>query len=397
LIGVNAASALHYGFQAMMGRHLSIEEFGKMNAVFQFFGLIALPVTIFTSAMARRWAELERQSSEEGRTRLVESWKSLLMTVSIFVVAVFSLLAAASPWVGWWFQIGRSDILWLALAGGSCAILFSAASPYAMARQWFGWIAIAAILGAILRISMAWLGISLDRPFLGALLATSLYPALLLIIVLCKDGLPNPSRWKPSLNLLPAREFAAPSLVLLTLFFLSSVDLIVVSRVHSPETTGVFSQVMILARTMLFLVGPLSTVIFPKAASGATQKHGSEQYVVRKALTLGLAILVPAAGFLTLFAPQAIQILTGTVRPEVVLQLRLAVWCLLPVALAQLVLPALFARRQERWLFEVALIGALLPLGLIIFDSDIRHAYMVEATVGSLILVHAVVRSLSSR
>ncbi|MEI6876770.1 MAG: hypothetical protein WCL50_16765, partial [Spirochaetota bacterium] len=85
-------------------------------------------------------------------------------------------------------------------------------------------------------------------------------------------------------------------------------------------------------------------------------------------------------------------LLRGSADPEAVSLLRLAVWCLLPLSLCQLVVPALFARRQERHLLEFTLLAGLLPLGLALFRADLRQAFLVEGAVGLLLLAFTALR-----
>ncbi|NUN94131.1 MAG: hypothetical protein HUU04_10185 [Verrucomicrobiae bacterium] len=113
---------------------------------------------------------------------------------------------------------------------------------------------------------------------------------------------------------------------------------------------------------------------------------------MRPALALGACVLTPAAALLAWQAPLALTLLSGSADAEAVALLRLAVWCQLPLSLGQLVIPALFARRQERRLLEFTLLAGLLPLGLAFFRGDLRQAFLVEGAVGLLLLAFSAIR-----
>lgn len=164
-------------------------------------------------------------------------------------------------------------------------------------------------------------------------------------------------------------------------------DLLVIRRLYEPHQAGVFAQVMVLGRIILYLIGPLSTVIFPKTATSLLEGASfRETRVVRRALTLSAVILFVAASVISILAPLGFILLRGSSDPELVRLLRIAVWCLIPLSLCQLVIPSLFARRQERYLLEFALLSILLPVGLAVFRGNLIYAFLVEGSVGLLLL-----------
>lgn len=383
LIANNFASALHYVFQAMMKRQLSDADFGFMSSLIALGGFIALPFTIYANILTRQWAEFSNAKRHEEVDRL---WCALIVVATGFGLCAVLIGGFCMPWLAWWLQTKSSLSLLITIVSASFGIVFGMAGPLVTAKQWFGLLAVGGIAGAFFRIAVGFLGIHLGSPLNGAVIATFLSGSPLLFLILY--SIPRP-RWKslPFHQLLPSKkEWIAPALVVISSFCIMGVDLLIVRRVYDPTQAGTFAQVMILGRIILFLIGPLSLIVLPKTATSLVSSMDQEHFVVRRALALGLAILLIAATFICWLAPLEFQLLRGDSHPEFVQLLRIAVWCLVPLALCQLIIPALFARRQERFLLEFTLLSLLLPIGLFVFHKNLIQAFFVEGAVGVILL-----------
>ncbi len=386
----NLGAALNYVFQGMMARGLSAADFGLMNSLFALSGFLALPFTIYANMLARPWAEMTNASRGAETDRL---WYALLVAATLALGIAAALVVPFLPCLAWWFKTTNHTALLITLLGTGGGTVLGLAAPILTARQWFGALAVGGLAGAVIRLGLGWLGIHWGVPLSGAIAATSLGAGGTAIFAFRRLRWPG---WRdlPFRSLLPhAGEWTAPALSATALFLLCGADMLVVRRVYAPEAAGLFAQVMVLARIIFFLVGPMTAVIFPKTAtSHLDSASANETRVVRRALALGALILFPAAFILSLAAPTALQWLRGDADPAMIWHLRVAVWCLVPLSLGQLVIPSFFARRQERLLLEFTLLAALLPLGIALFHQRLLHAFLVEGAVGILLLAFVTAR-----
>lgn len=384
----NLGAAIGYVFQALMARALSVADFGLMNSLLAFGGLLALPAGIYGSLLQRQWAE----KVNAGRAAEADlEWRALLVAASAAAAFGAAIALTLTPVFGWWLRTDNFTAVIVTILASACGMVFSLAIPLATARQWFSALGIGSAAGALLRLALAWLGVHLAVPLSGAIAAGAAGGGILALIAFVRAQR-APRRELPFRRIVPAaREWAAPSLAAAALWLLCGSDLVVVRRVHAPQAAGVFAQVIVLARIIFFLIGPMTAVIFPKAAT-ALIASGASSRLLRPALALGACVLTPAAALLAWQAPLALTLLSGSADAEAVALLRLAVWCQLPLSLGQLVIPALFARRQERRLLEFTLLAGLLPLGLAFFRGDLRQAFLVEGAVGLLLLAFSAIR-----
>jgi len=390
LLANNSAAALHYVFQCMMGRSLSTEDFGLMNTLFSLVGFLSLPVSAYTLTLTRQWAELANASRHEEAERL---WYALVVVAGVFCLTGMLIAWWLTPWLAWWLKTQNETVICVAILGTGLGTVLSLANPFLVARQWFMPLAIGGIVGAGLRIGVAWMGIRWQVPLSGAVAATTLYGGVLAFFAFRRVRWPGWSQLSFQ-KLLPAKcELFASLLVAFSSFCLLGADLLVVRRLYDPYQAGLFAQVMILGRIIFFLIGPIGAVIFPKTATSLLNNtQPREEHVVRRGLIFGAVILLAAALAISLLAPIGFQLLRGSSDAIVVGYLRIAVWCLIPLSLSQLILPSLFARRQERLLLEFTLICTLLPAGLAIFRDNLIHAFLVEGAVGIFLLSFAAFR-----
>jgi len=377
----NVASALSYLFQAIMARHLSTADFGLMNALFGMLGFLSLPLTVCSTAWTRHWAELIKSGhAQEARC----SWWSMnLVAFGAGIIAV-ALLNLFSESIARWFNTTHITAVRIALAGGVLTVIFGFAGSIATAHQWFGVLASSAIFASLFRVSLGVWGIHFHFPLSGAIVATSCASSILFLFVAWRIP-PMPLHafsLKPLL--LPPHEWTGPVMASAAQFCMISSDMLVIRKVFDPQEAGVFAQVMILGKILFFVIAPLSVVILPKTARGGTSP--SEPRIVRRTLGMGFFILMATVLGLVLFAPLALRLLTGASHLLTVSNLRIALPCLVPLALCQLVIPSFLGRRQEKILLGFLLISALLPVGLL-FCGQLWHAFAVEGATGALLLL----------
>ncbi len=377
------ASALNYVFQCMMGRYLGLADFGLMNALFALGAFISLPVGIYTNMLMRQWAELTHASRDK---EVEQCWYALVVVVTIFCATSTLLALGFLPWIAWWLETTNLTVVCVTIIGTGLSMVLSLAGPLATARQWFYLLAFGGLLGAIFRIGIGWLGIYFKTPLSGAVVATTLFGGMIAAFTFCRISWPG---WNqlPFRQLLPSKkEWIAPALAALSTYCICGVDLLIIRRLYEPPEAGLFTQVIILGRIIFFLIGPISIVVFPKTATSLQRDLSHETKIVRRALALGATILLVAATGICLFADLGFQLLRGSSDPEVISYLRIAVWCLIPLSLCQLIIPSLFARRQERYLLEFTCLSGLLPLGLALFRGKLVYAFLVEGVVGVILL-----------
>jgi len=92
LTGANFLVGLgNYLFQGVVGRNLSLSEFGLMNGAFGLMAFLSLPVAAFSLAFSHYLAHYRSQSDEFRLKRMLQTMKRGLigLTVICSVAAIF--------------------------------------------------------------------------------------------------------------------------------------------------------------------------------------------------------------------------------------------------------------------------------------------------------------------
>jgi O-antigen/teichoic acid export membrane protein len=390
LVFNNLAAGINYLFQCVMGHHLSTSDFGLMNSLFQLSGFMALPVSIYAAIMTRHWAELSHVANHD---EINETWYSFSI-LTIGICLIISLAAfLCTPWISWWLKTENVWAIHLMIFGTCIMTILSLATPFAMARQWFSLLAFGALSGTLLRLGIAWWGIKTNIPLYGGVVGFCSIGITLFICVSLKTRWPGWSHLHFKKLWFKKSEWMSSVMLGLGSFFILGSDLLVVQRVYEPHEAGLFAQVTVLARIIFYLVGPLASIVLPKSATSLLEdQQPTEKKVLKRALQLSFLILVLAGIVISFLAPLAFKFLRGNVDAEAVFYLRIAVWCFIPISLCQLIIPSLFASRQEKTLVQFTSLSALLPVGIALFHHELIHAFLVEGSVGLLLLIYVLIR-----
>jgi O-antigen/teichoic acid export membrane protein len=385
LILVNLSSALNFVFQALMRRNLVDADFTLMNVLFRYIALFSLPFIIYTNSMGRRWAELQNAGRLQESNRL---WTAFIILLGGMSIVLSSALLPATASIASFLNTDHHWVISVSVICLGLNIIFYAAQTYTTAHQWFILLAVGAFAGALLRIGIAWIGIESGSPLSMAILAGSLSGLIIAIAVLLKTHWSNLKTLPFSDLALSRRELLAPMLAAVALFMICDADLLILKKFYDPSDVHVFTDVNVLARSIFFLIGPITYAVLPKTATTLLEKDSPrEKRIVRKALLLGAIVLILAAGTLNLLAPLAFTFLGATSSPQSLMYLRIAAWSLVPLSLCQLIIPSLVARRQEWYLIEFTLLSALLPLTLIFFRGSLIQVFLIEAVFGIFLLI----------
>jgi O-antigen/teichoic acid export membrane protein len=149
---------------------------------------------------------------------------------------------------------------------------------------------------------------------------------------------------------------------------------------------------------MIFVIGPIATVLLSKAATAEVEgAEARSRTAFVHSFYLAALVLLGAAGMLSLFAPWAMLLLTGSENEVSVHHLRIAVWCLIPTSLSQLAIPFFFGQRREGDLFGFFLIACLIPIGIGIYARDVMSIFYWEGVVGCLLLGYVFFRAYRKR
>ena len=361
-------------------------QFNIFDTALSALGILAIPALGMQASFAAQAAGTDSGSSRRELTAAAR--------VALGVLSALWLVLA-----GWWlirqkqimgaYNLSQPAMLWVLLCIWLMALLTPVPSGVLQGRQdflWFGW---ATLLNGVGRFTVLVVVVGgLGWGALGGLAGVLFGSALALGIVAWRtwDGLTGPAgrfAWRPWLTrLLPV------TVGLGALSFIMQADALVVREKLQPLLTADeidgYSAVRKIAQAMVFLIGALTSVMFPKVARSFQRSEETE--VLKLTVTLTACIGVAGATLATLFPELPLRLLS----PERLLASKALVsaycWALVPLALANVLVWSLLARECYRAVPWLAALAAGDWLALRTFHERLLTVIAVTALFGLALL-----------
>jgi O-antigen/teichoic acid export membrane protein len=329
------------------------EEYGLFVALMAIVSLLNTPSNGLQSTLAYQTASAvtpEQARQLRGTVRrilqaLFGIWLLVLLATLFFqsrLMTDFKIYHPASLWVT--MLIGL-PVLWLPVLSG----ILQGKQDF----LWLGWQSILNSIGrcAAIFVIVRIMGVHVTGAMAGVLVGscTSLaicvwqaWPVL--------RGPADPVDWKGWL-----RSVIPLTLGLGAAAFMLSADMIIVRRFF-PEQSGLYSAVAVIGKALMFLVIPMTQVMFPKVVQAAARLERTDVMTQALAAT-GLIGAVAAIGC-TLFPELPLKVLFDALFLPAKSLVGWYAWCILPVTLANVLINNLMARQHYRsvpWLVGIAI------------------------------------------
>ena len=294
-VGGAASFAAH-----IFAKDMPKEEYGGFTAMLQLLNLIAIPAIGLQAVFAVKAAQRKSETDDFRMAR--EQWAItvvvLALALVVFIVARLkgdSLVTALSL-PSWW-------VLALTLGAGVFALLMPMMFGVLQGRQnflWLGWALLS--LGVLRLAAMAGLIRLQNETAINGMIAVAGGYVLAFGIAVCTAKLPRLelAEWLPSVTRIDWRDLAKRFLPLSvgggTVIFMMSVDMVVVQRYFDDAQTGYYAAAGMIGRALIFFVGPMVAVMFPKIVKSHAEQKPTDVLRFTLMLTAGLCAVAILLG-----------------------------------------------------------------------------------------------------
>ncbi|MFO1531809.1 MAG: hypothetical protein U1F77_19255 [Kiritimatiellia bacterium] len=268
LVGCSVAvGALGVVFQSMCGRMLRPAEYGALVALLNAVTVLAVPLQALSVAVTRRTADLHAAGLPGNIRALVVLWTRRMIGPALLVLG---LSFAAGDWLSDALRIGRAAPAWILGINLALTLAVPATTAALSGVQAFRTVSAYLVLHAVLRILLAWACLTFAFRAAGWVMLGNA-GATALAWLFCAVAL-----WR----LVPAGPvnagaaaggaggFALLSLpALMGYHVLSAGDVILAKRLFAPDTAGLYAQVAVAARMVIWLPLPVAKAMFPKVTA----------------------------------------------------------------------------------------------------------------------------------
>jgi O-antigen/teichoic acid export membrane protein len=361
LVMMVLANALNYLFQVLMGRMLTVEEFGTMNALFSWVAIVTMPVGVVTTTTARYIATYKATGESFKIAKLL---RRLFGYLALGAVVVLVFGAILSPTLSKYSNINNTLLIVLlsvTLSTGMFLPLLTGAVQgtkqfLKLGLLNFGSTSVKLVLG----VGLVWLGYHLYG-VMTALIASNL--AMTLVgLYLIRSYVKPQSRANSENLILGKKDIARYAMIAfainLCIALLSNVDMVFVKRFFSDSLAGLYGTAALFGRLVIYIPSALVLAMFPIAAEAEASGSGSRA-VLMKALFYVSGLSVLAAAVLNLFADLAVKLLMGAKFLPAVPYVRMTALMAIPVGLMVTLANYCMAIKKMRMLAVSLAVGCL--------------------------------------
>ncbi len=362
----------NYCFQFIMGRYLTLEDYGTMNALLSLSMTITLPTSAIMLVVAK-YASMYRATGETGNIASLYTYS--LKRIGIIGALVAIPLVVSSDYVREYLRIDDMTPIIILTFGIFWAFILTVNLGILQGTQRFYYLGSGIGLGGFLRLLFGGLVILLGFGLNGAISA-SVLPTIV-VFVITTIPLMSYLRIK-SIEVKHERilRYSIPVFVATAVFaFLSNVDLIMVKHFFEPRDAGLYASVAVLGKTLLYLPSAFAIAMFPMVSESDILNSDSFKILDRALLCTGALCAGGLVAF-TFFPEILITILFGERFVEAASFLKyygLAMTCM---AIISVLISFNLARHKTSFIYPLAMGGIILVVLVNLFHSSIKEVLM---------------------
>ena len=385
VVGGVAGGILGYLFQIIMGRMLSVSEYGIFSALMAMIVVIRAPMTTLSMIISRR-VSTYRSEQDNGKLGYLFYWinrKLLLIAVVLIVLVVFNIKPLQN-----FLLIEKSAHLYLLLIILLIAFPQAVNNAYLQGLQYFKWLSVSGVLATLLKIIITVILIYFGLGVAGALggVIFSTFIILILTYVVLRPSLSkNNASISNTTHLL--FKSAMPVLLANVAFaVMTQIDMVLVKYYFSEQEVGIYAAASILGKAVMYLPGGIAMALFPMVAENHASGKSSAHLMFQ---AVGVTALLSLTGalFYYFFADSIIVLLYGTDYKEAANVLKYFGFAILPMALIMVAEHFLIAMGRVLFAYLFMVVAPLQLIAIYYYHDTLLDIVAVLSISGIILVV----------
>lgn len=311
--GTMVANVLNYIFHLAVGRMVDPSAYGEIESLISLLTIISVPAGTLTLIATKYAADMKAAGNYEGTSFLS---KYLTAKVFLYGIPLFFLALFCTPLVKNFLNI--HDSLPIFILWGIMFLSFLSAATSGILTGWqkFTNISLVGVLATILKLLAVLLLLKMGfavSGVVGSYILSMLFVYLANLYLLKRFFQKNNRDNQGTTEFLMPniRGYIAPAFYgTLSVAILGNVDMIFAKHHLEASISGEYGALSVAAKTIFFVTGVLTTVLFAMSAEERNQQ-GKESHTFRLAVWLTLLVVVGSIIFFSLFPEFIISVLFG--------------------------------------------------------------------------------------
>ena len=300
---------LGYFFQIIMGRMLSVIEYGIFSAFMAIIALAGAPLLTLSMVVSRKVSSYRSEKDASNRKHLyyVTTRKALLMGLVLVALLFFFI-----EHLEYFLKVESNIYFFLLSFGLFIAFPQSVNNAYLQGLQYFKWLSMSGILGTLLKIIIAvwfiWLGFGVSGA-LGGFVFSSLIMLIITYIIL-RPSLKGNKECVLDNDHLSFKSIMPVLLANIAFVTMTQIDIILVKYYFTEQDAGLYAAASILGKAVMYLPGSIALALFPMVAENYAVGKDSAHLLFQ---AVGVTAILSSAGALIyyFFGESIITVLYG--------------------------------------------------------------------------------------
>jgi len=292
-IGSIISGILGYLFQIILGRMLSVAEYGVFNTIISIMVLTGAPLITLLMLVSRKVSSYRPVLYENHRTHLFYN-VNLKIVMILVVFASFALINL--EYLQDFLQLEKTIYLYLLIILLFVAFPQSVNNAYLQGLQYFKWLSLSGVITTLLKIIISvvliYAGLGLTGALGGVLISSFLVLILTYVVLL-------PSLRGKVDNYSGGKHFtiksAIPVLLANVAFsVMTQIDMVLVKHYFSEQDAGLYAAASILGKAVMYLPGGIAMALFPMVAESHADGKSSAHFLIQAVVITTLLCTIGA-------------------------------------------------------------------------------------------------------
>jgi O-antigen/teichoic acid export membrane protein len=300
--GTLGGNVINYIFNLMMGRLLSVSEYGLMVALNSLFVLVGIFSVSFVNLITKFSAKYHSTDNKAGTYILIEYGSKFLIIFSSILLGILLLL---TPFLGHFLKIENYLYIFLIELSIFFSLLMSLPSGFFQGALRFYSLTVITLAQPVIRLVVAVIlilgGYALLGPLVGIMLS-GLLSIIVTYIYIFKRYRTKYEDKTFDITLFKQEFFHITYTYFLSgigLTLLANSDILLVRHFFNPEITGQYAALSLMGKAILYFTTPIGTVFFPFIAQKREKKEKLfETVLLACGAVVGISAVLSAAYFI---------------------------------------------------------------------------------------------------
>lgn len=377
---------LGYVFQILMGRMLSVPDYGLFITLMALLMVVGVPLGALNMVVTRRASDYRAQNQPERIAAMFWWVNRRLLWIALSVVLC---TLPFTPWLRDYFHLESLVPVWILLLMVFAMPFLPINLAFLQAQQNFRWLAINGLAVQGFKIlfctTLVYAGFKLNGALMGSVLAS--LATWLLTYRPLRISVALPAGTSVAGGHLSFRGAIPVLIATLSFVIMTQLDIMLVNHYYNAHQAGVYAAAATLGKAVMYLPGAIAIAMFPMVAENESRAQGSA-HLFLNAMVLTAALAGAGALFYFLLADEIMTLFYGQKFQGAAELLKLYGFAMLPMTLVMVAEHFLIAKGRVIFAYVMILgIPIVLLAAQTYHDSLIDMVYILAACGWGLALV----------